>query len=288
MKPVTKTQKALALGIAVLSLFACLAGLAPGTPRPDSPAAFTSIRGERVELQGTGLYRLDSVSFAAQAKAQDLVTLLLGIPLLGISLVLAVRGSLRAGVLQAGTFGYFAYTYATYAFGLQYNPLFLVYIALFGSSVFGLILSLAGLDAVRIREGFRGPRVRKAAVGFDFLAGTLIFLMWMARLLPNILAGADTTFIEHYTTLPIQVMDLGFVVPLALVSGVNLARDRPLGYLLTGLFLMKGVTLGLAVGAMILWSVVAGLPVSPAETAVFAVIIGAGVGLGAAWLRAIR
>lgn len=287
MKPITNTRRALALGIAVLSLFACLAGLAPGTPGSGSPASFTSIRGQSVELQGTGLYRLDSVSFAAQAKAQDLVTLFLGIPLLILSLVFAARGSLRAGVLLAGTFGYFAYTYATYAFGLQYNPLFPVYIALFGSSVFGLILSLAGLDGARIREGFRGPRVRKAAIVFDFFAGALIFLMWMGRLLPNLISGADTTYIEHYTTLPIQVMDLGFVVPLALISGVNLARDRPLGYLLTGLFLMKGITLGLAVGAMILWSVFAGLPVAPAETAVFAVIIGAGVGLGAAWLRAI-
>ena len=288
MKPITNTQKALALGIAVLSLFACLAGLAPGTPGPDSPGSFTSIRGATVELQGAGLYRLDSVSFAAQGKAQDLVTLFLGIPLLGLSLVFAARGSLRAGVLLAGTFAYFTYTYATYAFGLQYNPLFLVYVALFGLSVFGLVLSLAGLDGTRIREGFRGPRVRKAAIVFDFFAGALILLMWAARLLPNLISGADTIYIEHYTTLPIQVMDLGLVVPLALVSGLNLARDRPLGYLLTGLFLMKGITLGLAIGAMILWSAFAGLPVDPAETAVFAAIIGAGVSLGAAWLRAVR
>lgn len=288
MKPVTRTQATLASIIAVLSLFACLAGLAPGIPGTDSPANFRSVRGESVELQGRGLYRLDSVSFAAQAKAQDLVTLFLGIPLLVVSLVFAARGILRAGVLLAGTFAYFAYTYATYAFGLQYNSLFPVYVALFGLSVWGLGLRLAALDGSRIREGFRGPRIRKAAVVFDFLAGALILLMWMGRLLPNLISGANTTFIEHYTTLPIQVMDLGLVVPLALVSGVNLARDRPLGYLLTGLFLMKGITLGLAVGAMILWSACAGLPVDPGETAVFAAIIGAGVSLGAAWLKAIR
>lgn len=287
MKPVTNSQKALSLGIAILSLFACLAGPSPGTPGTDSPASFTSIRGAVVELQGKGLYRLDSVSFAAQGKAQDLVTLFLGIPLLTLSLVFAARGSLRAGVLLAGTFAYFTYTYATYAFGLQYNPLFLVYVALFGLSVFGLVLSLAGLDGQRIREGFRSPRVRRAAVVFNFLAGALILLMWMGRLLPNLVSGADTTYIEHYTTLPVQVLDLGLIVPLALVSGLNLARDRPLGYLLTGLFLMKGITLGLAIGAMILWSAFAGLSVNPAETVIFAAIIGAGVSLGAAWLRAI-
>ena len=288
MKPISRTQATLAWIIAVLSLFACLAGLAPGIPGADSPASFRSVRGESVELQGRGLYRLDSVSFAAQAKAQDLVTLFLGIPLLLVSLVFAARGILRAGVLLAGTFAYFAYTDATSAIGLQYNSLFLVYVALFGLSVWGLVLCLAGLDGARIREGFRGPRIRKAAIVFDIFAGALIFLMWMARLLPGLLGRAGTTFIEHYTTLPIQVMDLGLVVPLAAVSGVNLARDRPLGYLLTGLFLMKGITLGLAVGAMILWSALAGLPVDPGETAIFAAIIGAGVSLGVAWLRAIR
>lgn len=288
MKSVSTAQKILVILVAALSLPACLAGLVPGAQNVEAVRSFTSIDGADVELQGSGLYRNDSVSFAAQAKAQDVVTLAVGIPLLLVSLFLAAKGSLRGAVLLAGTFAYFAYTYTTYAFGLFFNPFFLVYVALFSLSVFGLILSLLRLDAAEIKTRFAGPRIRKLAVAFDFFTGTMLFLMWMGRLLPNLLTGVDTILIEHYTTLPIQVMDLGLVVPLAFLAGINLARDRPLGYLLTGLFLLKGLTLALALGAMILWSALAGLPVNPVETLIFCVIIAAGVGTAAAYLRAIR
>ena len=288
MKTVTTAQKILVIFVAALSLPACIAGLVPGAQKAGAVHSFTSIYGADIELQGSGLYRNDSAAFAAQAKAQDVVTLAVGIPLLLASLHFASKGSLRGAVLLAGTFAYFTYTYATYSFGTFYNPFFLVYTALFSMSVFGLIISFLRLDPEEIKKRFSGPRIRKIAVAFNFFTGAMLFLMWMGRLLPNLLRGADTIYIDHYTTLPIQVMDLGFIVPLAFLAGINLARDRPLGYLLTGIFLMKGMTMVLALGAMILWSAAAGLPVNPAETIIFGVIIAAGVGTAAGYLRAVR
>lgn len=285
MKPVSPILSTLAICVAVLALLACVAGLTPGAGEGGS---FVSIRGESVQLHGSGLYRLESKSFAAQAKAQDLVTAAVGVPLLLASLILASRGSRRGGLLLAGTFAYFAYTFATYSFGLYYNSFFLIYVALFSMGVFGLILALTRLDGSDIKAHFSGPRTRKAAIAFDFFAGTMIFLMWMGRILPGLAGGADRSLVEHYTTLPIQVMDLGLVVPLAMLAGVNLAKDKPLGYLLSGLFLMKGLTLGLALGAMILWTAVAGLPVSTVETIIFGVIIVVGIGVAAAYFKAVR
>ncbi len=71
------------------------------------------------------MYHYDTHSAAAQEQAQDLVTLLVGLPLLVVSARLAMRGSLRGQVLLAGTLGYFLYTYTWIAFGSAYNPLFL-------------------------------------------------------------------------------------------------------------------------------------------------------------------
>ncbi len=42
--------------------------------------AFTSLHGETVTIYGHGLYRYDSLSYAAQAIAQDVVTMILGVP----------------------------------------------------------------------------------------------------------------------------------------------------------------------------------------------------------------
>jgi hypothetical protein len=241
-----------------------------------------------VQLEGSGLYRNDSVSFATQAKAQDLVTLFVGVPLLLASLFFAMRGSLRGGLTLAGTFAYFSYTYATYAFGVYYNAFFLAYVALLSMSVAGLILSLSSLNAESLKAAFSGRIVRATAIGFDFFVGSMLLLMWMARILPGLFGGADKSLIEHYTTLPIQVMDLAFVVPLALTAGVALAADAALGYILTGIFLLKGLSLGLALASMIIWAAVAGQPVNPVETAIFAAIIIPGVVLASLYVRAIR
>lgn len=286
MKKIERPLAAITFASAVLAAAVCVAGFLPG-PKT-GPASFLSIRGETIVLAGSGLYRFDSASFAAQAHAQDAVTLAVGIPLLLASLLFAARGSLRAGLLLAGTFAYFAYTYATYVFGTYYNGCFLAYAALLSLGVSGLILSIARIDPAELKRRFAGPAVRRAAIVFDFFVGTMILLMWLARILPGLAGGADATLIEHYTTLPIQAMDLAFVVPLALTAGVRLLRDRPLGYLLTGIFLVKGLSLGLALAAMIVWSAALGLPVNPAETAVFAVIIASGLTVAALFALSIR
>ncbi|MFD1906286.1 hypothetical protein ACFSQ7_23430 [Paenibacillus rhizoplanae] len=119
-----------------------------GSENEGSHPIFTSIRGEQIELYGTGIYKNDSLSAAAQAIAQDGVTLVVGIPLLLVSLLLSLRGTIRGRLLLAGALGYFTYTYASYCFLAMYNDLFLVYVLLFLGQLiciyFGLSLGGAG------------------------------------------------------------------------------------------------------------------------------------------------
>ena len=75
--------------------------------------AFQTIEGKTVILYGKGLYHKDSVSGASQAKAQDIVTLVFGIPLLAISLMLSNKGTIKVKLLLTGTIGYFLYTYTS-------------------------------------------------------------------------------------------------------------------------------------------------------------------------------
>jgi hypothetical protein len=58
-------------------------------------------------------------------KAGDAVTLVLGLPAPIFSLLCYQRGSMRGGLLLAGTLGYFLYNYGSMAFGAAYNQLFL-------------------------------------------------------------------------------------------------------------------------------------------------------------------
>ncbi|MFO7632677.1 MAG: hypothetical protein R6W76_09070, partial [Caldilinea sp.] len=124
--------KWLILPIFVLTVVATLAGLWPaeGTSFP-----LTSFRGEEVTINARGLYYWDTVSSAAQMQANDLVMLVVGLPLLAFSFWLALRGSLRGRLLMTGTLGFVLYTYITMCFGPNYNQLFLVYVTLFALSL---------------------------------------------------------------------------------------------------------------------------------------------------------
>jgi hypothetical protein len=70
----------------------------------------------------------------------------------------------------------------------------------------------------------------------------------------------------------VQAGDLGLVVPLAFLTGVLLLRRSPIGYLLAGVLLIKGATLGLALMAMIVAMAVVGVPIVPVEVAFFATL----------------
>src|ERR1700682_427511 len=124
-----------------------------------------------------GFYR-DAPAWVSQARGQDLVTLVVGVPLLVVGLIGARRGSVRCLLLWLGAVGYIAYAYATYAFATHFNPLFLVYVLNFGLSVLQLVFGLIRLDVGRLRTTFnpRAPTrlVSAALVGMAFLTALLL------------------------------------------------------------------------------------------------------------------
>ena len=233
--------------IGLLALFAAAMGLFDQTP--GEPYAHTNHRGEEVMINGHGLYYFDTISLAAQQEGNDLITLTVGLPLLAISTLLAFRDSLRGRLALTGTLGFFLYTYMSMSMLSSYNALFLVYVALFSLSLFAFILSMMSFDLTDLPQHFSARLPRGWIAGLMFLVGGFLLLAWLGRIVPPLLQNQTPT-LENTTTLVIQAMDLGLIVPLAILSSILLLRRSPWGYLLTSVTLMKGVTLGLAVSAM--------------------------------------
>lgn len=75
--------------------------------------------------------------------------------------------------------------------------------------------------------------------------------------------------LEHYFTLVIQAMDLGFVVPASILSAVLLMQRKPFGLLLACVMCMKGVTMLTALTAMVIVQKLAGVAMTAAELVVF-------------------
>lgn len=245
-----KNQTALKWIISLIGLLAVFAaGMGLFNQTPGDPYAFTNHRGEEVMINGHGLYYFDTVSSAAQQQANDLVTLAVGLPLLAISTWLAFRGSLRGRLLLTGTLGFFLYTYMSMSMLSAYNALFLVYVALFSLSLYAFILSMMSFDLTDLPRHFSARLPRGWIAALMFLVGCFLMLAWLGRIVPPLLQN-QTPVLDNTTTLVIQAMDLGLIVPLAILSGVLLLRRSPWGYLLASVTLLKGVTLGLAVSAM--------------------------------------
>lgn len=254
--------------IFLLALAAALAGVWPGEGEPFD---VTNFRGEEVTINGRGLYYWDTVSSAAQMQANDLVMLGLGLPLLGISFWLALRGSLRGHLLMTGTLGFILYTYITMCFGAAYNSFFLVYVALFSTSLFAFILSMMSFDLSKLQKHFSEKITHKAIAGLLFFTAAFLTLAWLGRIAPTLLSD-QIPALENTTSMFIQAMDLGVIVPFSALAAILLLRRTAWGYLLTSIGLMKFLTMGTAVSLMGLNMARVGAPVSIIELVVFPTI----------------
>jgi hypothetical protein len=230
---------------------------------------FISITGETVKIYGSGLYKNDSLSTVAQGQASDFITLIFAIPLLLWSLYLSIKGVFKGQLLLIGTLAYFLYTYVSYTFLWNYNVLFIVYVALMSMSFFALVLTIQTIDINSLEKKFSDQLPIKLLTGFQWTIGLLIGLLWIEKIASSILLNTPPVGLEHYTTLVIQAMDLGFVVPIAFLSGTLLLKKKPYGYLLTSIVIFKGVTMLTAITAMIINMLIQGITVSLVEIGVF-------------------
>jgi hypothetical protein len=230
---------------------------------------FQSIRGETVTIYGKGIYKNDSIAAVAQGIPQDIVTLLVGIPLLILSLYLFKKNYLKGKLLLTGTLGYFLYTYMSYTFLWNYNKLFLIYVMLMSVSFFAFTLSMISFDIEKLKLSFKKGLPIKFIGGFQIFVGIAIGLLWLGRIAPSITEDISPVGLEHYTTLVIQGMDLGFVVPVAILSGILLIKRKAFGYLLSSVVIIKGITLLTAITAMIVGQAYAGVPMSLVEVIIF-------------------
>lgn len=262
-----KSVSVLTALIIVLSLLAGVMGIL--SMGGSGTRTFLSLHGEIVHLYGKGVYMNDSVASAAQTIAQDWVTVLLGVPLLAISCLFAGKGSLRARLLLAGTLVYFLYTYTSYSFLCMYNPLFLVYVALMSVSFFALVLVLRSFDLVLIKKAFSADLPVRTIGVFILVFACAIALMWLGRIIPPLISGGIPPGLEDYTTLVIQAMDLGFIIPISILAAVLLMRREPVGLLISSVMCMKGATMLTSLTAMVIGQAAAGVKMTVAEMVVF-------------------
>jgi hypothetical protein len=241
----------------------------------------TTIRGEHVAYAVSGVYAYNAERVVAEGVGWDWFTLVVAAPALLAAAPRVARGSLRGRLFALGLLGYAFYQYLMYATTWAFGPLFPLFIVIYGLSLAGIAWIAPTIPLARLPElaGGRFPR-RGMAIVAVVLALVLV-AMWTVRIAAGLRGDWDAAMLLGTTTMTVQALDLGIVVPLSLWTGVAAWRNRPIGYLLSSVLAVKGVAMASAIVAMLLsaWAVEGHLDVAP--TILFAA---AAVAMG--WLGA--
>jgi hypothetical protein len=228
------------------------------------PRVVTSIRGEAVELYGIGLYRFDTMFMAEGSRGTDIVTLALAAPLLLATVQLRRRGSRRGGLLLIGILAYFVYVYASRSLSNAYNAMFLVYVAAFSASVFGLALSIATVDRPTLSATL-AVQPRRGLAAFLFASAAVTAAVWLLPLVGSAAGGQPPKLLDTYATSVTDVLDLGLIVPTLVVAGVLVLRRDALGHVLAVAMIVLLVLVGATIIAGTVLQVAAGVTFTPGE-----------------------
>lgn len=235
------------------------------------------------------LYR-DTPNLVAQAIGQDAITLVVALPTLALSALLAGRGSPRARLLWLGSLIYTVYTYVGYAFAVRFNSLFLVYVALLGCSTYALIGGLVTTDWAGVKAGFTEQTPAKAVSIYLGLIVVLFYLLWLSEAIPASLSGnPPQSLIDAGTpTNFVQVLDMAWLLPAVAITAVSLWRKRSLGYTLAGALLTHFVLLTLAILSMVAFMGRAGQPVVIPQVVIYGFLAVVSIGLMVAYIKNLK
>lgn len=170
----------------------------------------------------------------------------------------------------------FTYYSASIAFGVTYNVLHLVYIALFSSSLFGLIIGIASIDKKQVVDNMGDALPLKGIYIFLGLVGIALIVAWLPDIINSLILGRSLELIEVYTTQITYVIDMGVIAPTAWICLFQLKKRSAIGYILLELLLTVCCIIGIMLPIQTAFQLMAGisLPIQAiaAKVAIFIIL----------------
>ena len=194
----------------------------------------------------------------------DWVTLVVGVPLLVASLLLARRGSIRGLLLWLGMLGYGAYNYAYYMLGAELNVFFPLYIMPLILSVATLILALSRIDVADAAASFRPKTPVRIIGGYLVFVAVGLAFVWMGVWAAYVFAGQPTP-VEPEAFKLVAALDITIMVPALAFGGVLLWRRRAWGYIVAAIAGIQGSLYLLVLSTNSVVQILYGLAEAPGE-----------------------
>jgi hypothetical protein len=174
-----------------------------------------------------------------QYLANDLVNIILGLPLFIAALLLMRKGKLFGLLLLPGALVYVIYNYVGYALGRPWNWIAFINLVLVILSLITLVLLLKALDHQVVMDKLKGHVGEKAAGWILVIFGMAFIALAVSTITAAIQEGTIPPLGENAVSVADILVSLGWVG-----GGITLLRKKPLGF---------SVGLGLLVSASFLF-----------------------------------
>jgi len=158
----------------------------------------------------------------------DLVNIVIGVPIILLSVFLAKKGNLAAILFTPGASFYFVYNYLIYLLGVPFNITFVLSLILLVLNLFLLIFFLYQIDANEVKN----KMIEKISVRLGgiplVLLGTLFFIVAIQPIVSSIVNNE----ILPSTELALHISDL-VISPAMIIGGVMLLRKYRWGFVVS-------------------------------------------------------
>jgi hypothetical protein len=162
----------------------------------------------------------------------DVVNLLIGLPILLVSMWLTRRGRLIGLLFWPGALFFVLYSYLVYVFAMPLNAAFLFHLTLVMLSAYTLIGLIASIDGEAVQQRLTGSVPERLTGGILAGFGLLFFLRVIGVMIRALASQAPFTETEF----ALNASDF-LISPAWIVCGVLLWRRKAFGYV-TGLGLL--------------------------------------------------
>ncbi len=248
----TRSRSAMAIHCAAVGALTGLAAALGVFARGDGATQIaTSVRGIDYEIAANGVYAFNAQRVVAEGVGWDAFTLGIVAPAMLLAALFMARGSIRALLVAEGLLVYLSYAYLEYSITWAFGPLFLLFIVIVAASVIGMIWLGVEIAESAIASRFGDAFPRRGWVALSVAMSALLVVMWSGRIWQALNGKADELLLGE-TTMTVQALDLGLVVPVTLLIAWLAWRQNRSGYVLSAVYVVFFVAMAGAITSMLI------------------------------------
>lgn len=203
-----------------------------------------NIYDQTITLYGDGIYAENSLIKVGATKGTDIVMVLVSILLIMTYTVLKERTFSK--ILRSGLLCCLFYASTCLIMGVSFNRLFILYLVIFSSTLYAFILNT--MDILHT-DSFDSSvySIKTKGMSLFMIIGGCSVLIWLMFIIPAIISGKPTDFIEIYTTEPTFAIDLGIILPACVACGIGLNKHKHSAFAFASILMTLLTCVGLCV-----------------------------------------